>query len=64
MKPAELMGFFLYLANPIPPQDGSQICTNIGVKTLNYGRSTIVDTLIFLFFIVAGLWFLFYIVRE
>nr|DAR14690.1 MAG TPA: hypothetical protein [Inoviridae sp.] len=29
MKPAELMGFFLYLANPIPPQDGSQICTNI-----------------------------------
>lgn len=64
MKPAELMGFFLYLANPIPPQDGSQICTNIWVKTLNYGRSTIVDTLIFLFFIVAGLWFLFYIVRE
>lgn len=64
MKPAELLWFFLYLANPIPPQDGSQICTNIGVKTLNYGRSTIVDTLIFLFFIVAGLWFLFYIVRE
>ena len=64
MKPAELMGFFLYLANPIPPLDGSKICTNIGVKTLNYWRSTIVDTLIFLFFIVAGLWFLFYIVRE
>ena len=29
MKPAELMGFFLYLANPIPPLDGSPICTNI-----------------------------------
>ena len=64
MKPAELLWFFLYLGNPIPPQDGSQICTNIGVKTLNYGRSTIVDTIVFLFFITAGLWFLFYIVRD
>lgn len=64
MRPAELLGFFLFLANPIPPQDGGEICTNIGVKRLNYGKSTIVDTIVFLFFITAGLWFLFYIVRE
>lgn len=64
MRPSELLGFFFYLANPIPPQDGVEICTNIWVKRLNYWRSTIIDTIVFLFFITAGLWFLFYIVRE
>lgn len=64
MRPSELLGFFFYLANPIPPQDSAEICTNIWVKRLNYWRSTIIDTIVFLFFITAGLWFLFYIVRE
>lgn len=64
MRPAELLGFFFYLANPIPPQDWWEICTNIGVKKLKYWKSTIIDTTVFLFFITAGLWFLFYIVRE
>ena len=48
LRPSELLGFFLLLSNPIPPEEQSNICTNIWVRKLDYGKSTIIDTTVFL----------------
>lgn len=63
-KPMESLGAFLYFINPIPPAEGSTICTSLGLKKIEYWQSTFIDVLLFNIFVFAGIWFMFIWLRR
>lgn len=63
-KPLESLWFLWFFINPFPPQEWSQICTSLWIKQINYGKDTILDWTIFLFFFISWLWFPFIFLNK
>lgn len=63
-KPMEALGAFIYFLNPLPPQEGAKICTGLWMKRIEYGKSTILDIMLFNIFVFAGIWFAFIWLRR